>query len=55
MFKIYCVLYFNVFILKGSLNENYDDEVVGIKFVIFFDELVDYFLEEKFKKLEDFI
>lgn len=55
MSKTYCVLYFNVFILKGSLNENYDDEVAGIKFAILFDDLADHFPEEKFKKLEDLI
>lgn len=48
MSKTYCVLYFNVFILKGSLNENYDDEVAGIKFAILFDDLADHFPEEKF-------
>eukprot|EP00105_Crassostrea_gigas_P015053 XP_011431932.1 PREDICTED: uncharacterized protein LOC105331445 isoform X4 [Crassostrea gigas] len=39
----------------GSLNENYDDEVAGIKFAILFDDLADHFPEEKFKKLEDLI
>lgn len=32
----------------GSLNDIYDDNGVGIRFVIFFDYLVNNFLEEKF-------
>lgn len=50
-----CVLYFNVFIYKGSRNEAYDDEVAGIKFAILFDDLADHFPEEKFQKLKDLI
>lgn len=32
----------------GSLNDFYDDDGEGIRFVIFFDDLVNNFLEEKF-------
>lgn len=51
----YFVLYFNVFINEGSLNETYNDEVAGIKFAILFDDLADHFPEEKFQKLKDLI
>lgn len=50
-----CILYFNVFIYKGSLNEIYDEEVAGIKFAILYDDLADHFPEENFEKLKDLI
>lgn len=50
-----CILYFNVFINKGSLNEIYDEEVAGIKFAILYDDLADHFPEENFEKLKDLI
>lgn len=50
-----CLLYFNMFIYKGSLNGVHDDEVAGIKFAILFDDLADNFPEENFQKLKDLI
>lgn len=47
IFIVLCVFYL-MCIYKGSLNEIFDDEGVGIIFVIFFDDLVDNFLKEKF-------